>query len=166
MTLASRALGLLLTVPWLATPGIGCSPRHDDSSTRLHPLVLSAEAGLFFGGQVSRRTDIPFELDQTRQTQGFRLHFASPLPHEARVDWELDVPGGTDTSRGAGSVSRTERSDSARVPMGAQSFEQRLTFAPTDHTGTWNLRVRFDSVVVLDRPFRLVIPTRRDRDDQ
>lgn len=161
-----RALGLLLCVPLVAAHASGCSSRRDDTSTKLHPLVVSAEAGLFFGGQVSERTDIPFELDQTRQTQGFRLSFAKPLPRAARVTWELDVPGGTDASRTTGSVSRTQRSETALVPQGAQSFEQRLTFAPTDHTGTWNLRVRFDSVVVLDRPFRLVVPTRRSRDDQ
>jgi hypothetical protein len=144
---------------------LGCSRDRDGSGDGLHPLVRTAQAGVFFGGQVSERTEIPFELDETRQTQGFRLTFTEPLPRAATVQWELDVPASAEGAQRAGSSSRTKRTMTAVVPTGARDFEQRIALSPTDHTGTWNLRVRFDSVPVLDRPFRLFVAARRDRDD-
>jgi hypothetical protein len=125
-------------------------------------MVQNAEFGIFVGDQVSRRTQIPFELLRTRQTQGFRLTFTEPLPRPVTVRMLLDVPATAQGPRGPTSSRRTQKSAQWQVPAGARSFERPLEFAATDHTGLYNLRLLVDQSPVLDWPF-LVVPPRRTR---
>ena len=55
-------------------------------------FVKSAKLGVFYGGQVEERTDVPFELDPGKQTQGFRLEFSAPLAEDTDVDWRIEIP--------------------------------------------------------------------------
>ena len=57
------------------------------------PVALEAAFGVFYGGQVQQRDEIPLSLDANRQRQGFRLTLA-PAPQTAlEVVWELGRPG-------------------------------------------------------------------------
>jgi hypothetical protein len=128
----------------------GCSPPLEPSES-----CVSAQFGLFFGGQIQQRIEIPFELDSTRQTQGFRLVFDRPIPRPTTVEWSLNYPTLRSGHRGPSNAPRAERTDRATLPQGADRFEQMLTLRPTDVFGTYDIRVQLDDDIVLDRSFRL-----------
>lgn len=120
-----------------------------------------AEFGVYYGGQIQERERIPLELDRTRQIQGFRIDFDAPLAREVIVAWELDMPGSTRGIRDVkGRIGRGRliRHDEARVPAGHTRFDQTVYFAPKDPLGVWNIRVRVDDEIVIDRPFEVVRP--------
>lgn len=137
----------------------GCRSRTEAS----RPLP-QAKFGLFFGGQVQQRTEIPFELDSTRQTLGLRLDFGSPVTHPTEIRWILNYPTARRGPRGRSNAPRAERSDSSTLAAGADRFEQLLTLRPSDFPGTYNVRVFVDSKLVLDRPF-LVTSRQLEADD-
>jgi hypothetical protein len=118
------------------------------------PLVRKAEFGIFYGGQVQQRQQIPLEIDQTKQKQGIHLEFFRPLARDTRVSWELDMP----RRDGKGRVTKL---DEVTVPAGRDRLDQELPFQPGDPLGTYNLRVIVDGAVVVDRPFQLVDPHAR-----
>src|SRR5262245_20833647 len=96
-------------------------------------LVAQAELGIFFGGQVQEREQIPFMLDRAKQTQGFRIRFREPLGAAVRVRWEIDQPG----PRGR---SRIARLGETRAREGMEQLDQELEFKPGDPLGVWNIR--------------------------
>jgi hypothetical protein len=140
---------------------VGCQLPQERAGT-----VASAEFGVFFGGQIQERDQIPFSVDRTRQRQGFRLEFAKPLAAAVTVKWELDMPGTTRAvrdvtgRRGAGRLVKLGQAD-ARA--GARTFDQELPFVPGDPLGTWNLRVTVGGELVIDRPFLVYEPVQRRR---
>jgi hypothetical protein len=107
--------------------------------------VEKAELGIFFGGQVQERDQIPFTLDRAKQTQGFRIQFREPLPKTARVHWEIDQPGPR-------SKSRIARLGETQARAGMEQLDQELEFKPGDPLGVWNIRVLVDDELVIDRP--------------
>jgi hypothetical protein len=107
--------------------------------------VERAELGVFFGGQVQKRQEIPFTLDRTRQTQGFRITFREPLREPLEVRWEIDRP----TTRGRG---RAVELGDAQARVGQRILDQELVFEPGDALGTWNVRVFVAGRAVIDRP--------------
>jgi hypothetical protein len=117
---------------------------------------LTAQFGVFYGGQVQERERIALELDQTRQTQGFRLELV-PAPREAlEVRWELGMPAAgriQKDSQGRRARPRLTQLGVGRFRPGESRFEQSLAFAPGDPLGLWNIRVLVGSRVALDRPF-------------
>lgn len=144
---------LIRRAAWLVAVGfVGCNSAETPPPSK----VISAQLGLFFGGQIQQRIELPLELDSTRQTQGFRLQFARPLLRPAEVEWTLNFPTARTGVRGPSNSPRAERTERLTVPAGADRFEQLLTFRTTDVPGTYNLRVFVDEELVLDRPFRLV----------
>jgi len=153
---------LLLSI---ALAGTGaCEPE------RPPPLVKSAKFGVFFGGQIQERRDIPFELDRTRQSQGFRLDFSAPLASDLSITWKLTVPEAPSpahkkTARDAPAAPERSRSlsgvDTARA--GATRFEHETPFEPGDPLGLWNVRVVLDGKVVIDRPVEVYDATARAR---
>jgi hypothetical protein len=116
--------------------------------------VRAAELGVFFGGQVQDRQEIPFCLDRGKQTQGFRLEFAAPLTAPLRVRWEIDRPG----PRGKG---RAVEHGEAQARVGMERFDHELPFKPGDPLGTWNVRVFVGDERVLDRRIAIYDARRR-----
>lgn len=119
--------------------------------------IATAEFGIFYGGQIQERRELPFQLDATKQQQGFRVVFSEPLEHDARVRWELSRPAPTTArqhpvSRPEGRV--TELGE-ATVTSGSRSFEQRFSFNAGDPLGLWNIRVTVDDHLAIDRPFNV-----------
>lgn len=119
-----------------------------------------AAFGVLYGGQIQRRTFLPFELNSAKQRLGFRIEFSAPLATATLVQWEISRPG----RRKAGEleVSKPEQRvtelGSAEVARGERQFEQALAFKPGDPLGLWNIRVVVGTRVLLDRPFTVYDP--------
>jgi hypothetical protein len=117
---------------------------------------VSAEFGIFYGGQVQERQELPLEVDATRQVQGFRLRIDSPPERALEVRWELGMAGAGRPmvdSQGRRARPRKVQLGQARWRPGEAVFEQLLPFVPGDPLGLWNIRVQVGSQIVLDRPF-------------
>jgi hypothetical protein len=125
--------------------------------------VKSAEFGVFYGGQVQERERIPLVVDQTRQRHGIHIEFDEPTQRAMSISWELDMPGttrGVRDERGIRGKGRLIEHDQATVPVGRTQFDRALAFRPDDPVGMWNIRVRVDDQVVIDRPFEVYRPNR------
>lgn len=125
--------------------------------------TLEARFGIFYGGQVQERVEIPFEIDRARQLQGIRIDMQPPPrePHEVR--WELSLPTGRRRAdaRGRKALERRLRQGSQRMRPGEPRFEVALPFAVDDPLGLWNIRVLVGERVVIDRPFVVYDPRQR-----
>jgi hypothetical protein len=129
-------------------------------------LVASAKFGIFFGGQVQQREQIPYELDRSKQTQGFRIEFSEPLAREVKVDWEIDRPAPRSKSPGKREEpARIVEIGGASARVGQTRFDQPIAFRPGEALGTWKVLVRVDAQPVIERSVVIYDPaTRRDQD--
>lgn len=144
-----RVRTLLVLAGALSLAALGCQKPESSS------LVEEARFGIFYGGQIQERNEIPFELDAARQRQGFRLVLSQPLPEPSELFWEFSRPGkrranDTTLSRAEGRVTAL---GSATLSAGQQRFEEQLVFRPGDQLGLWNVRVWWGERVLIDRPF-------------
>jgi hypothetical protein len=124
------------------------------------------EFGIFYGGQVQERQQIPFEIDASKQKLGFRLQL-HPAPREALdIRWELGMPGAGRPRRDSqGRLARPRKVvlGQARWRTGETKFEQPLQLTAGDPLGLWNIRVLVGGRVVLDRPFLVYDAVSRER---
>jgi len=130
---------------------------------------VQAEFGIFYGGQIQHRKELPLELDRTRQLQGFRLRRNPSLDASLTVHWELGKAGAgrlQKDSRGRRAAARRFQLGEAHWRPGEAVFEQSLPFAPGDPPGLWNLRVRCGDRLVLDQPFVVFDPRQREREQR
>jgi hypothetical protein len=130
---------------------------------------VRAEFGIFYGGQVQHRQELPLELDDTRQQQGFRLRRQLLLEASPTIRWEIGKPGAGRQQRdhrGRRAVPRRAQHGEAQWRSGAAVFEQSLPFAPGDLPGLWNLRVQCGDRLVLDQPFVVFDPAQREREQR
>jgi hypothetical protein len=132
-----------------------------------HQAQLTAEFGVYFGGQIQERRDIPFELDGTKQTHGFRVLFGDAPAETHEITWQLSPPrfvkskvGQATPSAGAPSAApsvlpsaASDLSGSALLQPGQREFSRAWTFKPGDPLGVWNVRITVDRRVLVDRPF-------------
>jgi hypothetical protein len=130
----------------------------------------SAKFGVFFGGQIEERRDVPFELDPSKQTQGFRVDFGTPLARDAEVVWNIDMPASAQQpkagrAKGAPHVEAHRKSISgkATIRAGLSRFDQVTPFEPGDPLGLWNARVTVGGKVLIDRPFEVYDRADRNR---
>jgi hypothetical protein len=119
-----------------------------------------ARFGVFFGGQIQERREIPFELDRAKQALGFRVEFPAPLTEDVRVEWRITPPPPVGKQRaqgGAGAAGASEprhaSSDVARA--GESRFERTTPLEAGDPLGMWNARVVAGGKVLVDRPFEV-----------
>jgi hypothetical protein len=115
--------------------------------------IVEARFGVFFGGQVEEREEIPLVLDRARQSIGVRLEFGTPPANEARVTWELEKPR---TGKGGASLGNVVDYGEARTRPGEPVLDVPLAFREGDRPGAWRVRVALDGKSVLDRPFKVV----------
>src|SRR5262245_25988250 len=127
------------------------------------PLVSRAQFGVFFGGQVQERTEIPFQLDRSKLAFGFRIEFSEPLAREVRLAWELDRPAPARTARQRSNPERIVKLGETNARVGQPSFDQPLAFQPGDALGTWKIRVSVDTETVIDKSFVVYDPVARAR---
>ena len=132
---------------------LGCN-----GEAKSEAFVQRAQFGIFFGGQLQEREQIPFELDQSKQTHGIRIEFREPPRRAVTVNWELDMPGttrGVRDKQGRIGRGRLAKLGDATVRPGQKQFDQVLKFQPGDPLGLWNVRVVVDREVVIDRAFQV-----------
>ncbi len=134
--------------------------------TRANDGEVRAQFGIFYGGQVQERQQIPFEIDAARQTFGFRLQL-DPAPREALdIRWELAMAGAGRPRRDSqGRLARPRKVllGQARWRPGENTFEQPLPLSAGDPLGLWSVRVLVGARVVLDRPFLVYDALERSR---
>jgi hypothetical protein len=114
--------------------------------------TLDAKFGVFFGGQVQERDELPLVLDRTRQSHGIRLDFREPPERPLRVAWEIEKP----TPGKLEDAGKLVEYGETRARIGEERLEIPLAFRATDRPGAWRVRVTVAERVVLDRAFRVV----------
>jgi hypothetical protein len=146
---------------WLFVLLAACAAPSNPGAPGIH-----AEFGIFYGGQVQERDEIPLSLDAARQRQGFRLTHTPPPAEPLEVRWELGKPGqGRRVPDGQGRRTRPRAVQLGRAHFraGEPLFEQTLPFASDDPLGLWNIRVLIGDRAVLERPFVVYDPVERER---
>jgi hypothetical protein len=141
----SRRALLLATA--FALPAAACSKPAE-------PKPARASFGVFFGGELQEREEIPLILDRARQSIGVRVHFREPPASAQEVSWELEKPG-SGKDAGTGSVDY----GAARTRPGEPVLDIPLAFRPGDRLGNWRIRVSYGRQSLLDRGFRVVTPS-------
>ncbi len=127
-----------------------------------------ASFGIFYGGQVQQRKEIPFELDRTKQRQGFRIEFDPPLRSAAKVEWEISRPARRSSPAATPSSpdGRVTELGSTMLTQGQASFEEPLLFKPGDPLGLWNVRVVLGQRVLIDRAFLVYDASKRRHENR
>ncbi len=152
---------LLLTTALACTSIAGC-----DSEAR-EEHAQEATFGVFFGGQLQRRHEVPFDLDATRQRLGFRLALKAPVGTNASLRWELSKPGARGRTKTADPRGRRTELGRTKLAPGTIHFDQPLALLPGDAVGLWNLRVTLedgpDERALLDQPFWVYDARERSR---
>jgi hypothetical protein len=116
-----------------------------------NPPAARARFGVFFGGDVQEREELPLIFDRSRQTHGIRLDFAEAPSTPLRVAWEIEKPGASQDG-GGGLVDYGE----VKTREGARTLDIPLSFRAGDKPGAWRVRVKLDEKLVLERGFRVV----------
>jgi len=127
-------------------------------------LLKTAEFGVFYGGQIQERDQIPFVMDESKQQQGFRLELTRPASESLEIRWELSRPG--PVARGQTLPSpeaRVTELGAATLSPGQQKFEKRFPFSAGDPLGMWNIRVTVGQHLAIDRPFTVYDAATRKR---
>ena len=148
----------------VAVLALGCEPEKPKG------LLKSAKFGVFFGGQVEERKEIPFELDAAKQLQGFRVEFSEPLTTDTtELEWRIDLPKVADAAPKEIRARRrapSPKTSSPRCPAttavhaGQTRFDHATSFRPGDPLGLWTVRVVVKGKVVIDRPVEVFDPVR------
>jgi hypothetical protein len=124
---------------------VGCEKPRDAPA-------LDAKFGVFFGGEVQERDELPLVLDRTRQSHGIRLEFREPPERPLRVAWEIEKPQASKLEDAGKLVEYGE----TRARVGEGRLEIPLSFRATDRPGAWHVRVTVDERVVIERRFKVV----------
>ncbi len=115
-----------------------------------------AQAGIFFGGQIQHRAEWPLILDETRQTQGFRIEFARAVREPTHVRWEVVRPTARQRKHALPPTESVTSTFEATIVAGTDHFDQLIRFEDGDRPGEWRLRVLVNGVSILDRSIRVV----------
>lgn len=137
--------------------GLGCTRKHEET-------LESAEFGIFYGGQIQERDELPFVVDESKQQQGFRLVLRRPAREPLAVHWELSRPGPAKGKDRLPSPSdRVTELGDGTLPPGERVFEKRFPFVAGDPLGLWNIRVTAGGELAIDRPFTVYDAAQRKR---
>lgn len=142
----------------LALSLLGCPAKSQGD-----PLVERAAFGVFFGGQIQDRKELPFELDKAKQRIGIRVEFKAPLARSMPVAWEIARPLSAKASKGDAAVDQVVEVGEAAARVGEKQFDVPLLLRQGQVLGTWHVRVKVDGRSVLDRDV-LVFDARERRE--
>jgi hypothetical protein len=117
---------------------------------------VTAHFGVLFGGQIQEREEIPLVLDRSRLSLVVRVEWAEPPETAERVHWELAQPANAKDVDAGSLVAYGD----ARARPGEPVLDVPLAFKPGDKPGPWHVRVEVEGRTVLERPFRVVPPTK------
>jgi hypothetical protein len=135
---------------WRLSAALGLSFFACEKPSEAPPV--RASFGVFFGGQVQERAELPLVLDRTRQSHGIRLDFRDPPERPLRVTWEVEKPASAKNEDGGKVTDYGE----TRTRVGEERLEIPLAFRESDRPGAWRVRVSVAERVVLDRAFEVV----------
>ena len=153
-------LGLALLVLASGLGVLGCPAKSDPD-----PLVERAAFGVFFGGQIQDRKELPFELDPAKQLCGIRIDFREPLSHAALVGWEIARPISSRAAKSDAGSEQIVEVGSASARIGESRLDVPISFRQGQVLGTWHVRVKVDARVVIDRDVLVFDPReRRERE--
>jgi len=127
------------------------------------PLVERAAFGVFFGGQIQDRRELPFELDEAKQSCGIRVDFRAPLEHQARLSWEIERPLNARASKADAGQERVTEVGEARARVGERRLDVPVLLRQGQVLGNWHVRVKVDERTVIDRDV-LVFDARERRE--
>ncbi len=147
-TADGRGLRLVLAGLTLLAAGLATSCTEASKSP-----IERAEFGVLFGGQVQERTEIPYELDASKQALGFVITLNRPFTKAVPLHWELSKPGPLPSSRVPDPVNRRVELFDATVAPGQVQIQKTISLEPGDSLGLWNIRVTVGDQLALDRAF-------------
>ena len=127
------------------------------------PLVERASFGVFFGGQIQDRKELPFELDPAKQQQGIRLDFRAPLTRALPVVWEIARPVSAKAAKADAGIEHVVELGDATARVGEARLDVPVSFRQGQVLGTWHVRVKVDARLVIDRDV-LVFDARERRE--
>lgn len=130
------------------------------------PLVERAAFGVFFGGQIQDRNELPFELDQTKQRIGIRVEFRTPLASAVPVAWEIARPlSSKSKAKGDAAIDQVVEVGEASARVGESRLDVPLSLRQGQVLGNWHVRVKVDGRQVIDRDVLVFDPReRRERE--
>ena len=99
---------------------------------------VDVQTGVFFGGQLQRRSKWALILDTTRQTQGFRVLFKHALGEPSLIAWEVTRLQMDSKRR----VQQVTTQNQTTLPAGTTQNDQLIPFEQMDRPGSWRLKVR------------------------
>ena len=143
-----RLLGCVLALGLL-----GCQSKPEQD-----PLLERAAFGVFFGGQIQDRKELPFELDLAKQRCGFRIDFRAPLERSATVSWEIARPLSAKASKSDAGADRVTEVGTAAARVGERRLDVPVLLRQGQLLGTWHVRVKVDERTVIDRDVRVFDP--------
>jgi hypothetical protein len=160
VTLGASARSVLISVSSLALAFAvnACTPQSGPDQ-----LVERATFGVFFGGQIQDRKELPFELDPAKQQQGIRIDFRAPLARAVPVAWEIARPATAKSAKVAANGGVVVEVGDATAREGESRLDMPLSFRQGQVLGTWHVRVKVDTRVVIDRDV-LVFDARERRE--
>ena len=145
---ATHCLALVLAI-------LGCKAKGDD------PLLTRAAFGIFFGGQIQDRKELPFELDPAKQSVGVRLDFRAPLAQPVVVAWEIARPMAGKSGKLASPLEQVVELGEVRARVGESRLDVPLLLRQGQTLGTWHVRVNVDGRAVIDRDVLVFDPRER-----
>lgn len=137
---------------------LSCTPKSDSD-----PLVERASFGVFFGGQIQDRKELPFELDPVKQQQGIRIDFRAPLTRSVKVAWEIARPLAAKVTKADVGNAEVVEVGHVAARVGEARLDIPVSFRQGQVLGTWHVRVRVDARAVIDRDV-LVFDARERRE--
>src|SRR5262249_29597386 len=121
-----------------------------------------AKFGIFYGGQIQERQEMPFEVDPAKQRHGFRLDFPQAPGRQIPVFWEIDQPAPRQrANHKVDGKQRLARLGPENVRGGEQRLDHAFSFEPGDGLGLWNFRVLVEDRLVLDQVVLVYDPSQR-----
>ena len=154
------AFARALPVALLALGSLGCPAKRDPD-----PLVERASFGVFFGGQIQDRTELPFELDPAKEQIGVRVDFRAPLTRAVPVAWEIARPASMKAKKSDAGGDQIVEVGEAAGRVGEKRLDIPLSLRQGQVLGTWHVRVKVDARVVIDRDV-LVFDARERREHE
>ena len=124
----------------------GCPAKSDPD-----PLVERAAFGVFFGGQIQDRKELPFELDPAKQLCGIRIDFRAPLARAVPVGWEIARPISSKAAKSDAGSEQVVEVGNASARVGESRLDVPISLRQGQVLGIWHVRVKVDARVVIDR---------------
>lgn len=147
----------------LAVGLFGCPGNKAESAS--DPLVARASFGVFFGGQIQDRKELPFELDETKQRIGIRIEFRAPLTQPVPVAWEIERPINGKSKKSDAPADHVVEVGDVAARVGETELDVPLSLRQGQGLGTWRVRVKVDGRKVIDRDVLVFDPRdRRERE--